>query len=112
LGFSRHHASGALVFLLVLPNGRFTGGNYLPEGMLSWINENYTIRSSIPILFLGYVLSIKKSTVWVLLVCFMLVGLAELGQFLLPGRNPDWWDVFSGLWGTIVGIVLRKVMNY
>lgn len=90
----------------------------MPSSVRNWSNEHYNIRTAVPFFFIGFILEVKyystkKSTLQIIkqllkntLISVFLVCVAELGQFFIVHRNPDFRDVFYGFLGSVLGAIV------
>ena len=88
---------------------------FLPDWLNKWSNIHGQIRTAIPFIPLGFLLNTYKKK-WIIsisgfLICFLVVIIAELGQFLIPTRYPDIFDVLSGLLGAVVGMFFQNLIK-
>jgi len=100
-----------------LPNPSFVNQSYLPRWLVYWADVYVQLRTAIPFLPIGFLCQyIFKPTSFFTFKGFVLalivVALAEIGQFFLPYRFPDWMDVFYGLAGALVGMLAYFILNY
>ena len=51
-------------------------------------------------------MTLKYKAMHVLIICLVLVTVAELGQYFIPKRFPDYRDILFGLLGTLFGVVI------
>lgn len=115
---------GSVFYYSWLPNPDFTNEHYLPSWLVNWTNIYVNLRTAVPFFLLGFLLStqnISKSLnnnsssklicsegfYKTLGVSILLVFTVELGQFFLPNRSPDLWDVMYGIIGAISGFTLH-----
>ena len=83
-----------------LPSGEFGDETYLPQWLLNWCNTYYNLRTAIPFVILSFLMTLKYKAMHVLIICLVLLTVAELGQYFRPNRSPDYRDIFYGLLGT------------
>ena len=88
-----------------LPSGEFGDETHLPQWLLTWCNTYYNLRTAIPFVILAFLMTLKYKTMHVLIICLVLLTIAEVGQYFRPNRSPDYRDIFYGLLGTFFGIV-------
>jgi glycopeptide antibiotics resistance protein len=67
------------------------------------------LRTAVPFLVIGYILQFlcKPNAYFTLkgfVFSFLVVLIAEGGQFLLPYRHPDVMDIVFGVLGTLLGM--------
>jgi glycopeptide antibiotics resistance protein len=67
------------------------------------------LRTAVPFLAIGFILQILFNprgffTLKGFVFSFLVVLIAEGGQFLLPYRHPDVMDIVFGVLGTLVGM--------
>ena len=89
-----------------LPSGEFGDETYLPQWLLTWCNTYYNLRTAIPFVILSFLMTLKYKARHVLIICLVLVTIAELGQYFIPKRFPDYRDILFGLLGTLFGVVI------
>ena len=89
-----------------LPSGEFGDETHLPQWLLTWCNTYYNLRTAVPFVILAFLMTLKYKAMHVLIISLVLVTVAELGQYFIPKRFPDYRDVLYGLLGTISGIVI------
>ena len=73
------------------------------------------LRTAVPFIPLGFLLNSYKKK-WVislsgLLICFLVVCVAEFGQLFIPTRVPDIIDIFFGLVGSILGMIIQNIIK-
>ena len=106
--------SGILVVLVAaaswVPSSRMTELRWVPEWIARWADRDPNIRTAVPFIPLAFLLvrgfarcGLKWPVVGSLLVSGVSLGLAELGQVLLPSRTADVADL---MWGG-AGILRR-----
>jgi len=88
---------------------------FLPGWLTNWTDaqENATIRTGVPFLFLGVILGMKGIYInanlkwWsiALALLMLIVLIAEFGQSLLPFRNNDVKDILWGVAGSFAGLL-------
>ncbi len=111
---------GVILVLLLswIPNPNVGDVLPVPASIRYWINANGRVRTAVPLAVLGFgvewILYSKNKgwrwRGWAWLGLVGIVGVAELGQMLLPSRYPDWGDIFYGALGAAVGIVGAKTV--
>ena len=89
-----------------LPSGEFGDETHLPQWLLTWCNTYYNLRTAIPFVILSFLMTLKYKAMHVLIICLVLVTVAELGQYFIPKRFPDYRDILFGLLGTLFGVVI------
>ena len=89
-----------------LPSGKFGDETHLPQWFLNWCNTYYNLRTAIPFVILSFLMTLKYKAMNVLIICLVLVTVAELGQYFIPKRYPDYRDTLYGLLGTLFGIAI------
>jgi len=92
-----------------LPNPSFVNQHYLPRWLVYWADVYVQLRTAVPFVAIGFLLQFLYKpqgffTFKGFLLSFLLVFIAELGQFLLPYRHPDVMDIFFGVLGAILGM--------
>lgn len=92
-----------------LPNPSFVNQSYLPRWLVFWADVYVRLRTAVPFLAIGFLCQFlfRPSSFFTLKgfgISLMIVSVAELGQFFLPFRHPDWMDVFYGVLGATVGM--------
>lgn len=102
-----------------LPNPRFETETYLPLWLRNWSNTYFNLRTAIPFIPLGYLLSAWTSVssslfsvkwrfpLWInnTLIATVIICLAEGGQFFIKNRSPDILDLVFGILGSFCGSV-------
>lgn len=96
----------AIFYFSWLPSGNFGEETHLPQWLLKWCNTYYNLRTAIPFIALSFLMSFRYKVINVLVICMVLVTVAEFGQYFIPQRVPDFRDVLYGLLGTLFGIIL------
>lgn len=114
-----------LVFILLLiivifyfswlKNPNFDHISVIPIWLNNWSNLHGRLRTAVPFIPLGFILNTYR-TKWKLsisgiLICFMLVVIAELGQYFIPTRYLDIFDVLSGIFGSLLGMLIHLIIN-
>jgi glycopeptide antibiotics resistance protein len=112
----------SLVFLLSWKsNPNVSEFNLIPKWISKWAdnNKNNRIRTGIPFLLLGPIISIYlkfylkniRLNVYILIFIILLsiVCIAELGQYFIPSRQPDIKDVIWGGIGATLGLAFIYV---
>jgi glycopeptide antibiotics resistance protein len=114
-----------LVFILLLiivifyfswlKNPNFDHISVIPIWLNTWSNLHGRLRTAVPFIPLGFILNTYR-TKWKLsisgiLICFMLVVIAELGQYFIPTRYLDIFDVLSGIFGSLLGMLIHLIIN-
>jgi glycopeptide antibiotics resistance protein len=100
-----------------LPNPSFVNQSYLPRWLVYWADVYVQLRTAIPFLPIGFLCQylFKPASFFTFngfVLALFVVALAEIGQFFLPYRFPDWMDVFYGLAGALVGMLAYYILNY
>jgi len=100
-----------------LPNPSFVNQSYLPRWLVYWADVYVQLRTAIPFLPIGFLCQylFKPASFFTFngfVLALIVVALAEIGQFFLPYRFPDWMDVFYGLAGALVGMLAYFILNY
>jgi glycopeptide antibiotics resistance protein len=100
-----------------LPNPSFVNQSYLPRWLVYWADVYVQLRTAIPFLPIGFLCQylFKPASFFTFngfVLALIVVALAEIGQFFLPYRFPDWMDVFYGLAGALVGMLAYYILNY
>lgn len=118
----------AIFYYSWLPSSNLRTETYLPCFIIEWTNEYLNLRTAVPFLLLGFLcqtgwdsaaaykernfLFAGKNTI---IMCTVIVCLAEAGQFFISDRHPDFMDIFFGIAGGICGgtaAVLFKKLNH
>ena len=103
-----------LIFIFSwLKNPDFAYVPLIPSWLNNWSNLHGQLRTAVPFIPLGFLLNTYRKK-WLisltgLLICFIVVVIAELGQYLIPTRYPDLMDVFFGILGSIVGMIFQNI---
>lgn len=100
-----------------LPNPSFVNQSYLPRWLVYWADVYVQLRTAIPFLPIGFLCQyiFKPSSFFTFkgfLLALIVVALAEIGQFFLPYRFPDWMDVFFGITGALVGMLAYFIFSF
>lgn len=112
----------SLIFYLSwLPQPQMKLISIIPAWLADWAdeNENDTIRTGVPFVFLGLLVGLRMITVkyiwrqWFasLLVMATIVLLAEVGQLFIPKRSFDWLDVAWGIGGGSCGLLIATLLT-
>jgi uncharacterized membrane protein YidH (DUF202 family) len=114
----------AIVFYFSwLPDSTFANETYLPQWLLNWCNHYYNLRTAVPFLAIGFLLEaytqIKDSDeisfdenlnlIQNIGISIIIVCIAEGGQFMLQKRSQDLMDVFYGIIGSLVGVLVYNL---
>lgn len=99
-----------------LPEPSFKNQYLLPVWLIVWTDTYGRLRTAVPFVLLGFILNIlfkkeKYLNYKALWFCFIIVALAETGQLLLPKRVPDFWDVFYGMLGSVMGMLVSGILH-
>lgn len=108
-----------------LPDPRFTNQTYLPHWLLNWSNKYYNVRTGVPFIAFGFLLSAfsqkknannmdaNKNLIFIqnIGVATIVATIAECGQFLVQGRSPDLMDIYYGSIGSLIGAIIYNVFN-
>lgn len=125
---SNHKSSGiglnAILFLICtaaifyyswLPSSNLRTETYLPQFLINWTSEYLNLRTAVPFLALGYLCEVREDITdyktikhffarpQTIIICAVIVCLAEAGQFFISDRHPDFMDVFFGVVGGFCG---------
>ncbi|MGQ7947237.1 VanZ family protein [Flavobacterium sp. WC2509] len=106
-----------------LPDSNMSSETYLPKWLLDWSNHYYNLRTAIPFTAFGYLLEVysqrkninkmdvNKNLIFMqnLGVAGAIASIAECGQFLIKGRNPDLMDIYFGVIGSLCGALLYNL---
>ncbi|WP_166521574.1 VanZ family protein [Zobellia amurskyensis] len=107
----------AILFLSWKTNPNLKELPFIPEWLSDWTDQvrNNRRRTAVPFIGLGlltgfYLISIKRTTlsfwIYVWAILFIIVCLAEAGQYFLPSRSLDLKDVIWGVIGSTVGLAV------
>jgi hypothetical protein len=93
-----------------LPNPSFVNQSYLPRWLVYWADVYVQLRTAVPFLAIGFLVQFlckpHSFFTWKgFLFAFLVVLIAEGGQFFLPDRHPDVMDIVFGALGTLVGML-------
>ena len=99
-----------------LPNPSFKNQSYLPLFIVKWSDEFVRLRTAVPFVLIGFCLNyllIKSQYArWKgLFISLIIVSVAEIGQFFLPHRFPDFMDVVFAQLGSLLGMKLLACYN-
>jgi glycopeptide antibiotics resistance protein len=117
----------AVFYYSWLPHSNLSSEHYLPNWLIIWANEYGNIRTAIPFIIFGFLSntlhvskSIKRGTLSkkillqsyfkILGISMALVATAEIGQFFIPDRSPDFKDVIYGIIGAQIGFLLHLLI--
>ena len=102
-----------------IDNARLSLTGLLPKFVTNWTDrqENETLRTGVPFLFLGVVVGIKlllnrMSLRYWMVAFFSLTGIvciAEVGQLFMPTRYFDFEDIFWGSAASFFGLLLMYI---
>lgn len=111
----------AILFILIifylswLRNANFERIGFIPKWLNDWSNIHGQLRTAVPFIPLGFLLNTYKKK-WIisltgLLICFLVVCIAEIGQFFIITRVTDTVDIFFGVVGALFGMVLQNIFK-
>ena len=111
----------AILFILIifylswLRNPNFERIGFIPKWLNDWSNIHGQLRTAVPFIPLGFLLNTYKKK-WIisltgLLICFLVVCIAEIGQFFIITRVTDTVDIFFGVVGALFGMVLQNIFK-
>ena len=85
----------------------------MPHWLNNWSNLHGQLRTGAPFIRLGFLLN-SYSKKWIisltgLLISFFVVVIAELGQYFIPTRYPDPMDIFYGIVGALIGMMIHII---
>jgi glycopeptide antibiotics resistance protein len=111
--------TGAIFLLIVLvfyfswkPTPDIETSWYMPGWLADWSNEYGRLRTGVPFVFMGLMLSFSgKNYNMYVLGMLVLVTVAELGQLWLSDRHFDWMDIVDGVLGGVLGLLVGKVSS-
>jgi hypothetical protein len=100
-----------------LPNPSFVNQSYLPRWLVYWADVYVQLRTAIPFLPIGFLCQyiFKPASFFTFngfVLALFVVAIAEIGQFFLPYRFPDWMDVFFGISGALVGMLAYYILSF
>jgi glycopeptide antibiotics resistance protein len=100
-----------------LPNPSFSNQSYLPQWLIHWTDEYGRLRTAVPFLVIGFVFQylFKPTTFFTLsgfLLSLLIVFIAEVFQFLLPNRHPDFFDIVFASIGSMLGMILFFLFHF
>ncbi|WP_273212114.1 VanZ family protein [Runella zeae] len=109
----------SVFYLSWIPNPDIGNILPLPKILKEWINLNGRVRTAIPFLILGFLIEwLLQQKVgrqggrrWALLSLVFILLLAEGGQLFLTNRYFDFWDIFYGILGSLLGMAFKKVFT-
>ena len=121
--------TAAICYYSWLPSSNLRTETYLPQFIIEWTNEYLNLRTAVPFLLLGFLCQTgwesaavckKKNFLFAgrntIIICTVIVCLAEAGQFFISDRHPDFMDIFFGIAGGIFGgtvaISFKKLNHY
>lgn len=104
-----------IFYLSWIPHPHIGRTGIVPAWLAEWADadENDTIRTGVPFIFLGlfagiWIIINKKSNLWWLtswMGLFITVLMAEVGQIFIENRVFDLMDVIWGAFGAFLGLV-------
>jgi glycopeptide antibiotics resistance protein len=98
-----------------LENPNFNKVEIIPSWLNNWSNLHGQLRTCLPFIPLGYILNTYRNkylfSIRGLFVCFLVICFAEVGQFFIPTRFPDFIDFIFGLLGSFIGIFIHGLIN-
>ena len=111
----------AIFYYSWLPNPRLETETYLPLWLRNWSNTYFNLRTAIPFMPLGYLLSAWTSVssslfsvkwrfpLWInnTLIATIIICLVEGGQFFIKNRSPDCLDLVFGILGSTCGTIIH-----
>lgn len=118
-----------LVFVLIifyfswLPDCNFETETYLPLWLIQWSKIHFNLRTAIPFIALGFLFEILQAlsakanrtkfhaNCNTLISATIIVSIAEVGQFFVMNRQPDFRDIAFGIAGSCIGIMLFHIKN-
>jgi glycopeptide antibiotics resistance protein len=109
-----------------IPDSNLKSESYLPLWLLNGSNYYFNLRTAVPFVVFGFLLDVynsKKSTrkkrkvrftIWLRnsVMLFIVVCLAEGGQFFVLNRHPDLADVLFGFLGSQLGFLLYYIYAF
>lgn len=119
----------ALIFYFSwLPSSNLKTETYLPQIIIDWTSEYLNLRTAVPFLVLGYLCEVRQEVrdykaikyffvrPQTIIICTVVVCLAEAGQFFISDRHPDFMDIFFGIaggtCGGIAALSFKKLNHY
>lgn len=107
-----------------LTDSEFTNESYLPSSIIRLANTYFNIRTAVPFIFISYLIAdfnLFNSSYFfrrihhlkfykflqVILFCTLIVGFAEFGQLFIKNRFTDINDIFFGITGSLIGLVIN-----
>ena len=104
-----------IFFFSWLKNPNFDHISVIPVWLNNWSNLHGRIRTAVPFIPLGFILNTYrkkwKLSISGLLLCLIVLVIAELGQYLIPTRYPDIFDVLFGILGALLGMSIHLIIN-
>ena len=111
-------ASAIIIIIFYLSwvrNPNFDQLSVIPNWLNRWSNLHGQLRTAVPFIPLGFLLNTYKKKWYIsltgFLICLIVVIIAELGQFFIPTRYPDIIDIFFGVLGALLGMVLQNIFQ-
>ncbi|CAD0006592.1 VanZ family protein [Flavobacterium salmonis] len=121
--------TAAVFYYSWLPSSNLKTETYLPRIIIEWTSEYLNLRTAVPFLLLGFLCDFcwesdtydkERNSVFAgsrtVIICTVIVCLAEAGQFFISDRHPDFMDIFFGIAGGICGgtaaLSLKKLNHY
>ncbi|OXA84641.1 Predicted integral membrane protein [Flavobacterium hibernum] len=120
--------TAAIFYYSWLPSSNLRTESYLPQIIIDWTSEYLNLRTAVPFLALGYLCEVLQDVTdykaikyffvrpQTVIICAVIVCLAEAGQFFISDRHPDFMDIFFGIAGGICGgtaaLSFKKLNHY
>ncbi len=97
-----------------IPDPVFKNIDFLPDELGFWADKYINIRTSIPFFFLGFLarIIIVKSFFFYFNIFIVITLICEIGQLFMPQRHFDTLDIFWGVFGGIIGLILAITFNF
>jgi glycopeptide antibiotics resistance protein len=106
-----------------ISDSQFSSETYLPLWLRDWSNSYFNLRTAVPFVAFGFLLEawlsiktrVKKNRFYFwfknLCIAFIVVCVAEGGQFFILNRHPDVMDVLFGVLGSQIGFVIFHLLK-
>lgn len=110
-----------LIFIIVLsifyfswiPDPYFVHIGFLPKVIGVWSDQYINVRTAVPFFCLGILegIIVKKSMLFCFIFFIVIVFICEFGQLFMPERHFDPLDIFWGVFGGMMGLILVKGLS-
>ncbi len=96
-----------------IPDPIFKHLDFIPKYLANWADDYGNLRTGVPFVILGFLLGIikDKSIYYYFSLFFGLVLLCEIGQLFTTRRRFDLMDIFWGVMGGVLGVLLASLFK-